>query len=102
MIALFPALACKTDAMKVNILDAKNQLSRLVKAAQAGEEVIIANRGEPVARLVAVTSPSASSPAPGSGAALLDWLASNPLPAHLRRTHAEIDAEIEAERASWD
>lgn len=40
--------------MQVNMLEAKNQLSRLVKAAQAGEEVIIANHGVPAARLVAV------------------------------------------------
>ena len=88
--------------MKVNILDAKNRLSRLVKAAQAGEEVIIANRGEPVARLVAVEAPTAAGLEPGSGAALLEWLAQNPIPAHLRRTHAQIEADIEAERASWD
>lgn len=42
--------------MQVNMLEAKNQLSRLVKAAQAGEEVIIANHGVPAARLVAVES----------------------------------------------
>ncbi|MDO9224887.1 MAG: type II toxin-antitoxin system prevent-host-death family antitoxin [Pseudomonadota bacterium] len=40
--------------MQVNMLEAKNQLSRLVKAAQAGEEVIIANHGVPAVRLVAV------------------------------------------------
>jgi len=38
--------------MQVNILEAKNRLSQLVKRAQAGEEIIIANRGQPVARLV--------------------------------------------------
>ena len=38
--------------MQVNILEAKNRLSQLIKSAQAGEEVIIANRGAPVARLV--------------------------------------------------
>jgi prevent-host-death family protein len=37
--------------MQVNILEAKSQLSKLIKSAQAGEEVVIANRGEPVARL---------------------------------------------------
>lgn len=36
--------------MQVNILKAKNQLSQLLKAAQAGEEIITANRGNPVAR----------------------------------------------------
>ncbi len=40
--------------MQVNMLEAKNQLSKLVKAAQAGEEVIIANHGVPVVRLVAM------------------------------------------------
>jgi prevent-host-death family protein len=38
--------------MQINILDAKNQLSQPVKRAQAGEEVIIAKRGQPVARQV--------------------------------------------------
>lgn len=40
--------------MQVNILEAKNQLSKLVKAAAAGEEVIIASNGKPVAKLVAL------------------------------------------------
>ena len=38
--------------MQVNMLEAKNQLSKLVKAALAGEDVIIANHGTPVVRLV--------------------------------------------------
>jgi prevent-host-death family protein len=42
--------------MQVNMLEAKNQLSKLVKAAQAGEEVIIANHGVPAVRLVAVSN----------------------------------------------
>lgn len=36
----------------VNIHAAKTQLSRLVDAAAAGEEIIIARAGRPVARLV--------------------------------------------------
>lgn len=43
--------------MQVNMLEAKNQLSRLVKAAQAGEEVIIANHGVPAVRLVPIREP---------------------------------------------
>jgi prevent-host-death family protein len=35
----------------VNIHAAKTQLSRLVQAAAAGEEIIIAKAGKPVARL---------------------------------------------------
>ena len=38
--------------MKVNMLEAKSQLSKLVKAALAGEEVIIASNGTPMVRLV--------------------------------------------------
>jgi prevent-host-death family protein len=36
----------------VNIHEAKTHLSRLVKRAAAGEEIIIARGGKPVARLV--------------------------------------------------
>ena len=36
------------------MLEAKNQLSRLVKEALAGEEVVIASNGEPMVRLVPV------------------------------------------------
>lgn len=87
--------------MKVNILDAKNRLSSLIKRVQAGEEVVIANRGEPVAQLVPVGRPG---PAGGTGSAraILDWIADHPLPPHARRTADEIDAAVEAERAAWD
>ena len=43
--------------MQVNILEAKNQLSKLVKAAAAGKEVVIASNGKPMAKLVAITPP---------------------------------------------
>ena len=35
----------------VNVHQAKSQLSRLLRAVASGEEIIIANRGVPVARL---------------------------------------------------
>jgi prevent-host-death family protein len=61
--------------VQVNMLDAKSQLSRLVKAALAGEEVIIASHGNPQVKLV----PCAASDGlkrPGSlAAALPDGLA---------------------------
>lgn len=38
--------------MQVNMLEAKSQLSRLVQAAIAGEEVIIASKGQAKVRLV--------------------------------------------------
>ena len=40
--------------MQYNILEAKNQLSKLVQASLAGEDVIIANKGVPVVRLVKI------------------------------------------------
>ena len=44
----------------INVHAAKTQLSRLLEAAAAGEEVIIAKAGKPVARLV----PIDATPAP--------------------------------------
>jgi prevent-host-death family protein len=89
--------------MLVNILEAKNRLSKLIKAAQTGEEVIIANRGEPVVRLVPTgAAPPAAEVGPGNARAILDWLESHPLPAYARRPAPEIDADIEAERRAWD
>ena len=38
--------------MKVNMHEAKSQLSRLGKAAWEGEEIVIAKAGEPYLRLV--------------------------------------------------
>lgn len=89
--------------MQTNILEAKNRLSQLIKSAQAGEEVVIANRGEPVVRLVPVHGrKSANLPELGSAQAILAWLKSHPLPEYAQRSAAEIDADIEAARASWD
>ena len=43
--------------MQVNMLEAKTHLSKLVEAALRGEEVVIANRGKPVVRLVKADPP---------------------------------------------
>ena len=40
----------------VNVADAKTQLSRLLAAAERGEDVVIARGGVPVARLVPVAA----------------------------------------------
>lgn len=88
--------------MQVNILEAKNRLSQLIKSAQTGEEVVIANRGEPVARLVPVRGKAARNMEPGSPQAILAWLKSHPLPDYARRTAKEIDADIQEARESWD
>jgi prevent-host-death family protein len=44
----------------VNIHDAKTQFSRFVEQAEAGEEIVIARSGKPVARLVALLSAQSS------------------------------------------
>jgi prevent-host-death family protein len=40
--------------MRLNILEAKNRLSELVRAARAGKEVVIAKNGQPMVRLVPI------------------------------------------------
>jgi len=47
----------------VNIHEAKTHLSRYVDQAAAGEEIVIARAGKPVARLVAL-APQAQRPRP--------------------------------------
>lgn len=100
-------MAIIQSTMQVNILDAKNRLSQLIKTAQSGQEVVIANRGQPVARLVAVTQVAQALQRDGiqpprAPGGLLQWLHDHPLPPHAQRSHAAIEAGIEAERASWD
>ena len=43
--------------MTLNLYDAKTQLSSLVEMAAAGEEIIIAKNGMPMAKLVAFKDP---------------------------------------------
>jgi prevent-host-death family protein len=88
--------------MKVNVLEAKNRLSQLIKAAQAGEDVIIANRGEPVVRLIPVRRDTEDDLPPGHPKRVLAALEKNRLPEHLRRSKKQIDADIQAERDAWD
>ena len=85
--------------MIINVFEARNRLSGLIKLARAGETVVIANRGKPVAQLVPVDEEASGS---GDVADILGWLDENPLPANARRSARQIDADIEAERASWE
>lgn len=43
---------------QVNMLEAKSQLSRLVKEAIAGEDVVIASNGVPMVRIVPIKAPT--------------------------------------------
>jgi prevent-host-death family protein len=84
--------------MQVNILEAKNRLSELIKSAQAGDDVVIANRGQPVVRLV----PTESKPNINQNRNVLAWLQNNPMPSHAQKSGSEIDAGILFERQAWD
>ena len=86
--------------MQVNILDAKNRLSELVRAVEAGEEVVLARRGAPVARIVPLASPATEHPR-GSAAGVLAVLQRHP-PSWPRKTAEEIEAIIQEERDAWD
>lgn len=98
--------------MQVNVLEAKNRLSELLRSAERGEDVVIANRGRGVVRLVPLSGGDNPSPAqPGQASAFLGWLEKHPWPlpgarhpsarADARR-HAEIQARIEAQRSGWE
>ena len=87
--------------MQVNILEAKNRLSELVKSAQAGEEVIIANRGQPVVRLSPIEAGDMDAAPVNSGAALAAWLQARPVRG-LTPKHEEIEADVQRNRNAWD
>ena len=42
--------------MQVNMHEAKSQLSKLIAAAEAGDDVVIARKGKPSVRLVPIRS----------------------------------------------
>lgn len=94
--------------MQVNVLEAKNRLSELLRSAERGEEVVIANRGRGVARLVRLDSEAATATAePGHAATFVAWLDQHPWPASATKhskahRHAEIQARIEAQRSAWE
>lgn len=66
--------------MKMNVQEAKAQLSRLVDAAMRGEEVIIAKAGKPCVRLVPLDQPPRQ-PGAAKGKAALTPAFFDPLPA---------------------
>lgn len=81
----------------VNIFDARNNLSRLITAASAGDEIVVANRGKPVAKIVAVEPTPVKS---GSRAAA--WLVRNPPPTGQPRGIGALDAQIRENLESWE
>jgi prevent-host-death family protein len=79
---------------QVSVREARDNLSRLIKDAQAGEDVVIASHGRPVVRLVPIGR--------HRGSDILEWLASNPMPPASQRAPEAIDADLAAERDSWE
>jgi len=65
--------------MKINVQEAKAQLSRLVDAAMLGEELIIAKAGKPCVRLVPMELP-ARQPGVAKGKAAITPAFFDPLP----------------------
>jgi prevent-host-death family protein len=61
--------------MQVNMLEAKNALSRLVAAAERGEDVILARDGKPVAKIVRYQPPKVKRPGAWKGKVKVspDW-----------------------------
>ena len=59
--------------MQVNIHEAKTHLSRLIKRALAGEEVIIAKRRKPLVRLEVIASED-EAPRLGAARGLVLWM----------------------------
>ncbi|WP_435747054.1 type II toxin-antitoxin system Phd/YefM family antitoxin [Microbacterium sp. PMB16] len=81
-----------------NVLEARNNLSRLIADSQAGEEVVITKRGTPVAKIV----PIGPVDVVYSGRLLVEWMEQDPLPERLKRSAAELDAQIAESRDAWE
>ncbi|HRO11995.1 type II toxin-antitoxin system Phd/YefM family antitoxin [Amaricoccus sp.] len=72
----------------VNIHEAKTHLSRLIAEAEAGEEIVLARGGKPVARLLRIAVPAQRRFGAMRGRARIDDAFFEPLP--------------ESELAAWE
>ena len=86
--------------MEVNVHEAKTNLSKLIAAAESGEEVIIARAGKPAVKLVVVAPPVHESRKHllGSGIGKL-WMAED---AFSPETDLEIQKLFEADDPNLD
>ncbi|MDU0366787.1 type II toxin-antitoxin system prevent-host-death family antitoxin [Microbacterium sp. NPDC089180] len=80
--------------MMYNVLEARNNLSRLIADVESGAEVTIARRGVPVARIV----PFDAAEPPGT--AVATWLRENPLTPELARPVEQIEEIIAENRVA--
>ncbi len=76
----------------VNVYEAKTHLSQLLDRAAAGEEIIIARAGRPVARLVALAEPASRQRMPGG------WRGRVSIAADFDELPSEIEAAFRGER----
>jgi len=68
----------------VNIHDAKTQFSKLVERVEAGEEIVIARAGTPVARLAPLSVRGPRRPGGAEGMVVMHDDFDDPLPVDLR------------------
>lgn len=80
----------------ISIYEARNNLSRLIEAALAGEDVILTRRGEPVVRIVRIE------PRRRTGAAVAAWLEEAKPWRLSRSTPEEIESIIRENREAGD
>lgn len=73
----------------VNIHEAKTQFSKLVERVQAGEEIIIARNGEPVARLAQLEQRGPREPGGAEGLMTMRDDFDDPLPDALQRAFGQ-------------
>jgi prevent-host-death family protein len=76
----------------VNVYEAKTHLSQLLDRAAAGEEIVIARAGRPIARLVPLSGGSSRSRVPGA------WRGRVSLADDFDELPAEMDAAFGGER----
>ncbi|MDR2984055.1 MAG: type II toxin-antitoxin system prevent-host-death family antitoxin [Nocardiopsaceae bacterium] len=77
----------------VNVYEAKTHLSQLLDRAAAGEEIVIARAGRPVARLVALREPSSRRRTPGA------WRGKVRIADDFDELPADVEAAFRGERA---
>jgi prevent-host-death family protein len=76
--------------IQVNTHEAKTNLSKLLARVKAGEEIIIANAGQPVARLVPIEDrPMQRTPGSAQGRITIAPDFDTPLPEKVLRTFEE-------------
>jgi prevent-host-death family protein len=73
----------------INVHEAKTHLSRLLRRAEAGEEIVIARGGRPVARLVSLEGPRKRVLGRDVGAFTVPEDFDQPLPDELLRSFEE-------------